>query len=395
MSQSPGTFDVNTDTLEPLHILGAGSLGLLWAAQLRLTYPSYPVRLFLRDHYRDKLSDGPDRPLGRQQEIIISFRQQAEKRDSGDQALSVGPSVRRKRPMAPRLVNVPVEFLSPTNDSMPTTASARMIRNVLVTTKAFQAVDAIQSIWHRLDDRSHVILMCNGALAVRDELRERVTDLSSNHPVIHMGWTTNGAFREVGIREGEGQNEDWGVFHVVQAGFGTTSIENYPSMASIWNRAEGLQPSISVESIQMERELWYKLAVNCVINPMTAIHQCTNGELLQAEVIPESEQELMRQVIREVALVIQKATPTDAEPATTAEENDMSEEEISRFVWKVARDTSLNKSSMLQDVLAKRLTEIDYLNGHIVEQGRKYGIDCPANQLLWDKVRDIQEAYCD
>ena len=64
---------------------------------------------------------------------------------------------------------------------------------------------------------------------------------------------------------------------------------------------------------------------------------------------------------------------------------------LQKYVEQVVSDTAANKSSMLQDVLTQRHTEIDYLSGYVVRRGRALGIDCPANEELWTQVRSLVE----
>ena len=59
----------------------------------------------------------------------------------------------------------------------------------------------------------------------------------------------------------------------------------------------------------------------------------------------------------------------------------------------VATMTATNHSSMLQDVLGQRPTEIDAINGKIVEQGQALGIPTPVNALLTSLMRAIQQNY--
>ncbi|NYY79341.1 2-dehydropantoate 2-reductase [Escherichia coli] len=91
-------------------------------------------------------------------------------------------------------------------------------------------------------------------------------------------------------------------------------------------------------------ELWRKLAVNCVINPLTAILNCPNGELRHHQ------QEIM-QICEEVAAVIER------------EGHHTSAEDLRDYVMQVIDATAENISSMLQDIRALRHTEIDYING--------------------------------
>jgi 2-dehydropantoate 2-reductase len=59
----------------------------------------------------------------------------------------------------------------------------------------------------------------------------------------------------------------------------------------------------------------------------------------------------------------------------------------------VCEATSANVSSMLQDVLRNKRTEIDFINGVIVRQGQEMGIPTPVNSLLVDLVKTIESSY--
>jgi 2-dehydropantoate 2-reductase len=59
----------------------------------------------------------------------------------------------------------------------------------------------------------------------------------------------------------------------------------------------------------------------------------------------------------------------------------------------VCEATSGNISSMLQDVLRKKRTEIDFLNGVIVRQAQELGIQSPVNSMLVDLVKTIESSY--
>jgi 2-dehydropantoate 2-reductase len=59
----------------------------------------------------------------------------------------------------------------------------------------------------------------------------------------------------------------------------------------------------------------------------------------------------------------------------------------------VCNATSSNISSMLQDVLRKKKTEVDYINGAIVREGEDLGIPTPVNSALTDLVKTIESSY--
>ena len=63
--------------------------------------------------------------------------------------------------------------------------------------------------------------------------------------------------------------------------------------------------------------------------------------------------------------------------------------ELRNFVNQVIDDTRLNKSSMYQDILSKRQTEIDHLNGYIVRKGREVGVECPTNEDIYHRIKEL------
>ncbi len=65
------------------------------------------------------------------------------------------------------------------------------------------------------------------------------------------------------------------------------------------------------------------------------------------------------------------------------------------LVDKGANAPGKHRASMLQDVLAKRPTEVDFMNGAIIEWGEKTGIPTPLNKALWELVKGLEHAWSD
>ena len=120
--------------------------------------------------------------------------------------------------------------------------------------------------------------------------------------------------------------------------------------------------------------LWGKLLVNCGINPLTAIMKITNGQLPE---IPDL-CEVMRRAVGEGGAIAQAAgiTLPYSDPAAR--------------VIEVCAATASNRSSMLQDLEAGRKTEIDYLNGALVNKAREAGLAAPANSFLTHLVKALE-----
>jgi 2-dehydropantoate 2-reductase len=65
------------------------------------------------------------------------------------------------------------------------------------------------------------------------------------------------------------------------------------------------------------------------------------------------------------------------------------------LVQKGANAPGKHRASMLQDVLAKRQTEADFMNGAIVEWGKKAGVPTPLNQALWSLIKGLEHSWGD
>jgi 2-dehydropantoate 2-reductase len=119
--------------------------------------------------------------------------------------------------------------------------------------------------------------------------------------------------------------------------------------------------------------LWRKLAVNCVINPLTVRHRCHNGELLKK---PESLAQI-RQIINEILQV------------SAALDRSHWIEDLYEYVTSVASTTADNRSSMLQDVDAGRDTEIDAITGYLCRLADQHNINVPFNKQLLAEIKRV------
>jgi len=115
---------------------------------------------------------------------------------------------------------------------------------------------------------------------------------------------------------------------------------------------------------------WNKLFINCVINPITALTRQENGIVLSLPL-----QETVQSIIGE-------AVGVAAEEGIAADER-----KVLDIVSSVAGKTAGNTSSMLQDVLKGRMTEIDSINGYIIAQAKKHDLKVPVNEALFALVK--------
>ena len=159
---------------------------------------------------------------------------------------------------------------------------------------------------------------------------------------------------------------------VKEGGEGIISIERKQALGPIEEalRSAGFNTQLVDDAQSL---IWGKLVINAAINPLTALLQVKNGELLKRPFA----RELMRALARETANIAHAENiflPFD-DPVAKAEE--------------VALKTAENTSSMLQDVLRGAPTEIDAICGAVVRMAEKHKIGAPVNWTCWQLVRSL------
>ena len=237
-----------------------------------------------------------------------------------------------------------------------TPAADGYISHLLVTTKAQDVHDAVLSVAHRLDAASQVLLLVNG-LGFDWKLRSELPA-----PEYFYGTTTEGAYR-------------LGRHHICHAGRGLTRIgqpgrAQAPDWFGQWSRA--VNPT--VWDPQIDQSLWLKLAINCAINPLSALQRCRNGELASPQLAPR---------VMTLCEEIMQVSAAAGFAGVTAD--------LPGQVMAVIRATAGNRSSMLQDVLAGRPTEIEYITGHLLRVAQQHGVAVPHNEAIYTRIVDLQE----
>ncbi|AZC32998.1 2-dehydropantoate 2-reductase [Pseudomonas chlororaphis subsp. piscium] len=279
------------------HILGAGSLGTLWAT--RLARAGLPVRLILRDQAR-----------------LEAY-------------LAAGGLTLVEQGQA-SFHAIPGETID----------NPAPITRLLVACKAYDAQQAVSQLVARLTPDAELVLLQNG-LGSQDAVAAQVPQARCIYAS-----STEGAFRD----------GDW---RVVFAGHGYTWLgdASHPT-APFWLddlSASGIPHEWSADILT---RLWRKLALNCAINPLTVLHDCRNGGLLQHHC--------------EVAMLcveLSELLERCGQPAAA--------ENLQQEVERVIQATAANYSSMYQDVASRRRTEISYLLGHACDVAARHQLHLP------------------
>lgn len=292
-------------------ILGAGSQGLLWAASLARAGES--VTLLRRDAGATAETIQYDAPTGQ--------------------------------------ANYPVTSAALTAVTPNT--------HVLVTVKATELTAALPALAPHAPRL--VVLLQNGigAEAIARQCLPEAT-------VIWLGTSTHGSFRKA-------RN------HVVHAGLG--GIWLGPGRGALASAEHGnclMQLQRSDLDVQWDERilarLWRKLAVNSCINPLTALLNCRNGELLQSPLA----RHWLPVLADEAAAVLQ----ADGLPLTATE--------LLAEVERIANATAANYNSMQQDYQQHRPTEIRFITGALLTAAARHGLSAPHHAELLQRVEQRQ-----
>jgi 2-dehydropantoate 2-reductase len=154
-----------------------------------------------------------------------------------------------------------------------------------------------------------------------------------------------------------------------------TKEQDQENLAAICALFEGAGVPCSIAQ-HIKKDMWLKFLVNCSYNAISGIGQITYGEMVR---VPEIIQQIEH--ITEEFLAI-----------AALEEVSITEVEASEANALIASTMVTQRSSMAQDLARGKKTEIDFLNGYIVELGKKYGVAVPYNESIYVLVKMLEQS---
>jgi len=239
-------------------------------------------------------------------------------------------------------------------------ASAQVI---VICVKSYQVKTALQSIHSLIADNALIILTHNGLGAF-----EEISHLLKPDQCLLALLLTQGARKvaDYHIEHTGMGNSDLGLI------FGQLIATKQSQLVNYFQQT--LHQVYWQENIQQAQ--WRKLAINCVINPLTALENMPNGQINQ-----HVYQDKVRLIINELVQVAAK------------EEVYLAESSLLKLINNVAHNTESNTSSMRADIMAKRRTEIDYINGYVHRLGEKHHLATPNNTQLWLDIKALEDGF--
>lgn len=226
----------------------------------------------------------------------------------------------------------------------------------ILTVKSYDTETAIKEARSIIGDKTIVLSIQNGLDNI-DKIKKFV-----NSRNIIVGVTTHGAFFSK-----PGLIRHTGIGKTIIGELNGKKTDRLKNIQSIFNNSD-IKTTISIDIF---KAIWIKTIINSSINPLTSIFNCKNGYLLENPVL----EKIVEKICRESTNI------------ANANGIDILYSAIIKKTKEVIVDTGENFSSMLQSIQKGKKTEIDSINGKLVELGKKCGIELSMNEILVYSVK--------
>lgn len=240
---------------------------------------------------------------------------------------------------------------------------------ILITVKSFHTREAVEQVAAKIGSNALVISLQNG-LGNYEAIRKRVGEKQVLAARVIFGARI--------IKRA----------HSMVTVYAEPVMIGSPANAVEMSRIEQIARAFSEAGIPTEatrevnKYIWAKMLYNCTLNPLSGILNVPYGKLLEAD----GTKNLMRRIVEEIFAV--------AHAHNIALFWQEPQEYIHLLFGRLIPDTAAHFASMAQDLSAGRHTEIDAMNGAIVQLGEEVGVSCPVNATVSDLVKAMEVLRC-
>lgn len=229
---------------------------------------------------------------------------------------------------------------------------------LIITTKAAATLEILSDLKDHLKNTSRILLLQNGMGQQEDA--SAWLERNGINTELWVASSTEGAYK---ANDGT----------VIYAGKGQTLAGRWqPSGETA--RAQ-LPPAMKLTN-DIKQVLHEKLAINAIINPLTAHYRCRNGELLTST----GKHSEFKALSIEVATLFKEL-------------NWKTGFDIEQQAARVAEATAQNQSSTFQDVLHQRRTELPYICGYLLQNAKQNGLNAPLTESLYQSISALEAAW--
>lgn len=234
------------------------------------------------------------------------------------------------------------------------------VQLLLVPVKAFSVAQALHQ-WLPCCAPDADIVLCHNGMGTLELAQQQL----GTHQKLWFASTTHGALKS-------------GPHRLQHTGLGRTILGPVNAFAS-HSQAPAAVLNVALGPLQVVADilpvLWQKLAINAVINPLTALLMVKNGELTK----PQYRAQIATLVDEFVMVAQVKGQHFDAQS-------------LCQTVLDVAANTAGNYSSMQQDRTLCRPDELEFITGFLLAGAADAGISIPAHQQLYQQLRAVKPA---
>jgi 2-dehydropantoate 2-reductase len=240
---------------------------------------------------------------------------------------------------------------------------------IIICCKATQCLSALNLWRYAIKEYSQIVLLQNGM-----GQHELVASTLPNNTIFAAS-TTEGAYKKESVNNSNEQ-------HIVHAGQGITHWGYYCGPNKGSSKVETSKPALKLDISQLKgQHKWHhnieeillaKLALNAIINPLTVKYNCHNGELIRDKGMIQELENLCH----------------ETEIFFTAMQWQLNFD-LTERVKSIVALTAKNVSSTLQDIRAQRETEIDFINGYLLNKAHVIGHQLPQHQKLFNHIKSL------
>ncbi|MBD3352765.1 MAG: 2-dehydropantoate 2-reductase [Candidatus Lokiarchaeota archaeon] len=243
---------------------------------------------------------------------------------------------------------------------------------IIITSKAYSVSNIVNNYQTLIKKQDFIMLLQNGIG------NEGIVKKTLPYCTVFRATTTNGAFlKQPGYIKHTGQGFTKigypGINNRYKSDMAVSGRDKTKLLIQSFSNAD-LNPEY-VEDI--DSILWEKIFINVGINALAATRGLKNGELLEHS----ETKNIMKKAIKE-AWNVAKAKNVEIKEDP---------EYYINLTFDVAKKTAHNKNSMLQDLMRNKPTEINFINGKIVEYGHKMNVYVEMNEKLTQKIKKMEQ----
>jgi len=235
---------------------------------------------------------------------------------------------------------------------------------IIFCVKNYQLDKAIDDVRNFVGENTIILTILNGITA-----RDRILSAYPDNKVLY-GLSTH--MNAVRTPEGVFSTEHG----EIQFGDGDNTViaPEVQAVQELLNEA-GIKNKVFPDMI---RAMWKKFMLNVGVNQVTAITKASYEKVASVK----------------TNLILYKEAMMEVLKVAQASGVDLREKDVEELMASItSRLSAKEKTSMLQDVEAKRKTEVDYFSGLVVEMGKKLSIPTPVNHVLYCLIKSIEELY--